>query len=259
MISFLNHIIFDRKESWPKEILKLLDSNNKSIQGYFNEEHRINKLARKDMHIRYNRPRNEYKEIFDSTIETIEEILQKSKIVGIHCTKLLDEEIIEIEKEGLKPLNKKFANNRTERAYQKGLISEELKNELIDKEELNEDSRMGKVWVFHCLSTLKDEWGLNKLLGYWGGESLYAYAKNRNELKKIGKPCIVFTSINISELDIYPELSKRMTAFYFDDNLFPDDTDSMLEKTVDVLRIINKEEKIFNDLTNIEEWNDEID
>lgn len=258
MISFNNHMILDKIDSWPEEVLGLIKTNESSLKGFFEEEHRIDKLSREDMSVRYNRPQNIYQEKWVKTINTIEEILKDYSIVGIHSTKLLDAEIRDIEQNGLRPLSKEFANQRVESIYKNGLISEELRNELINKEELVADNRKGKIFVFHCMSTLKDEWGLNRLFGYWGGEALFAYIKNSKELRKIGTPCIVFTSIKIKELDIYPELSKRMLAFYFDDNYFPHDTDSIIEKKLSVLRIIKRDEKIFEDLTNISDWDDEI-
>lgn len=258
MISFNSHIILDKIDSWPDEIVRQIKSNESSLKGFLVEEHRIDKLAREDMSVRYNRPQNIHKDKWTDTIDKIEEILKDYSIVGIHSTKLLETEINDIQQNGLKPLSKEFANQRVEMIYEKGLISTELKNELINKEELVATNRKGKIFVFHCLSTLKDEWGLNKLFGFWGGEALYAYAKNSTELKKIGIPCIVFTSIKIKELDIYPELSKRMLAYYFNDNLYPHDTDSIIEKELKVLRIIKRDEKLFEDLTQIQDWEDEI-
>src|SRR5690606_4814435 len=181
MISFDNHIILDNFDSWPKEVLELVKANESSLKGFFEEEHRINRLARKDMSIRYNKPQNIHQDKWRNTINKIEEILEDYSIVGIHSTKLLDNEIKDILLNGLRPLSKEFAIQRVESVYRKGLISEELREELINKKELVADNRKGKVFVFHCLSTLKDEWGLNKLFGYWGGEALYAYAKNLKE------------------------------------------------------------------------------
>jgi len=258
MINFDKHIILDKINSWPDEVLEQIKNNESSLKGFFIEEHRIDKLAREDTSVRYNRPQNIHQEKWMSTIDKIEEILKNYSIVGIHCTKLLEPEINEIQQNGLKPLSKEFANQRVEKIYKEGLISKELRNKLINKEELVADNRKGKIFVFHCLSTLRDEWGLNRLFGFWGGEALYAYLKNSKELRKIGIPCIVFTSIRINELDIYPELSKRMLAVYFDDNLYPHDTDSIIEKELRVLRIIKRNEQIFEDLTHIQDWDNEI-
>ena len=257
MIINASHIIFDKIESWPKEMLDLIKDNEISLKGFLEEEHRIEKLARKDMSVRYNIPQNIYREKWNIIINEIENILRQHSIIGIHCTKLLDWEINDIELNGLKPLNRKFANQRIEKAFNKRLISKELRDELVDKEEFDADNRKGYIFVFHCLQTLNSESGLNRLLGLWGGESLYAYVKDNQELKHIGTPCIVFASIKINELDIYPGLSKRMTAFYYNNNLFPHDTDSIIKTDLNVLRIIRRDEKVFEDLTHIQRWDDE--
>jgi hypothetical protein len=257
MINFKNHIIFDVIESWPSEMLDLIRENENSLKGFFEEEHRIDKLAREDVALRYNRPENIYREKWDAIINEIETVLKQHSIIGIHCTKLLDWEIEDVEKNGLKPLDRTFANQRIERALKEGALSKALSDKLIDKKELNETNREGYVWVFHCLETLTFESGLNRLLGLWGGESLYAYVKDNQELKNIGTPCITFTSIKISELDIYPELSKRMTAFYFNDNYFPHDTDTIIKTDLNVLKVVRRNEKLFEDLTGIENWDNE--
>ena len=258
MISFDNHIILDKIDSWPEEVLGHIKNNESSLRGFFEEEHRINNLANENILAKYNRPYNIHHNKWTNTIFKIEKILKNYSIVGIHCTKILETEIHDIQQHGLKPLSKEFANQRIEKIYKEGLISNELRNELLNKEELDSDNRKGSISVFHCLSTLKDESGLNKLFGFWGGEAIYSYVKNSEELRKIGIPCIVLTSIRITEFNIYPELSKRMLSYYFDNNLYPHDTDSFIKKELKVLRIIKRDEKIFEDLTHIQTWEDEI-
>ncbi len=257
MIKFENHIILDQTSSWPEKVLQLIEEHKSSLIYYLQEEKRIEILRHTDLKIRYNRPQNPFVDTWIEVIDTIDEILQEYKIVGFHCTKLMDYEIGDVIKNGLIPLDKDFANSRINILFDKGLISKELKNRIIDKAELSEKIRAGKIFVFHCLSTLKDEWGLNKLFGLWGGESIYQYLKNSTELSQIGIPCIVVASIKIIELDIYPSLSKRMLCIYFDDNLHPHDNDSIIEKKLDVLEVIQRDNKLFNKLTNIESWIEE--
>jgi hypothetical protein len=257
MLQFENHIIFDDIESWPGEMLRLLRENEISLKGFFEEEHRIDDLAREDVSLRYNKPENIYREKWELIINQIEDVLKRHSIIGIHCTKLLDWEIEDIEKNGLRPLDKTFANQRIEKAFKAGLLSKRLKDELTDKKELEQKYRKGYVWVFHCLGTLNCESGLNRLLGLWGGESLYAYVKDNKELKHIGTPCITFVSIKISELDIYPELSKRMTAYYFNDNYFVHDTDSHIDSNLKVLKVLKRNENLFEELTGIQNWDSE--
>ncbi len=257
MISFKNHIIFDDIKSWPIEMHDLIKYNASSLKGFFEEEHRIDKMARENIELRYNRPVNIYRDKWEEIINEIETVLKQHSIIGIHCTKLLDWEIKDIENNGLKPLDRTFANKRIEKAVKEGVLSKVLGNKLIDKKELSESNRKGYVWVFHCLETLTFESGLNRLFGLWGGESLYAYIKDNQELKTIGTPCIIFTSIKISELEIYPELSKRMTAFYFGDNYFPHDTDSIIKTDLNVIKVVRRNEKLFEDLTGIENWDND--
>ena len=257
-MDFENHIILDQIDTWPQKFIDTVESKKKELKGYLEEEHRIDELARKDVSLRYNRPVNKYERVWNNIIPILENILMDHRIIGFHCTRLTEEEIENILRDGLQPLNKDFAVSRIERIFNNSLISKELRDELIEKEELTDENRAGMVYVFHCTSTLRDEWGLNRLFGFWGGEAIYTYLKKSEELKEIGKSCIVLASIKISELDIYPELSKRMLSFYFEDNYFPHDTDTSLETNVKVVRIIKREEQLFEDLTGIQNWQEKI-
>jgi len=185
MLKFENHIILDQNKTWPDEVIDLIKNSKKSLENFLKEEKRIDKLGRTDLKIRYNRPHNEYFEIWNEVTNEIENILKEHKIIGIHCTKLMDYEITDVLENGLKPLSRDFANERIKKLYEKGLISTELKNKIHNKAELNAENRKGKICVFHCLSTLKDEWGLNRLFGLWGGESIYSYLDQTKELKNI--------------------------------------------------------------------------
>jgi len=112
MISFKHHIILDKIDSWPDEILALVTINYSSLKGFLKEEHRIDKSAREDLSIRYNRPHNIHQEKWKNTIYEMERVLKKHLIVGIHCTKLIDYEIADIRQNGLRPLSKDFTIKR---------------------------------------------------------------------------------------------------------------------------------------------------
>jgi hypothetical protein len=45
-----------------------------------------------------------------------------------------------------------------------------------------------------------------------------------------------------------------MLAYYFDDNYFTLDNDSVIDYKLPVLKIIKRDERIFEDLTNIQDW-----
>ncbi|MBE7646139.1 hypothetical protein [Tenacibaculum finnmarkense] len=258
MINFKNHIIFDNIESWPSEIIDIIKNNENLLKEFLKKESHIDKLAIEDVMLRYNRPENIYRKQWDIIINEIDNMLEQYSIVGIHCTKLLDWEIEDIKQNGLKPLSKTCIKNKIEKAFKQNFLSIRLKDKLINKKEVNEDNRKGNIYVFHCLENLRDERGLNRLFGLWGGESLYSYIKDNQELKNIGTPCIAFTSIKINEINFNPELSKRIIAIYFNDNYFDHDTDSVIKTDLKVLRIVKRNEKLFQDLTGIENWDNKI-
>ena len=242
------HFILDRTETWPIEFTSLLKENSELIKNYFFEEKRIDELKF---------PKNElngYKFNFQKLVHQLEQILLVHKLIGIHCTRLLDEEIENLKEEGLKPLTQELAISKINTAYSKGIITNHLKNELLNKEEYQLECRTDMAYFFHCLSTLKQESDLNKLFGYWGGEAIYMYNKDSTELKKIGTPCIVLLSINVSELNpVYP-LSERMIEGHFENNLDSQDSDSIMNKPVKVLDIIKYPNDLFEELTNYSKW-----
>jgi len=258
MIDFGSHIILDKTETWPDEVLKIINTNKENLQKFLKEERRLDLLSRENISFRLNRPVNIYFPKWSKTIEKIENTLMKYSIVGIHATKLIEDEINDIKENGLKPLNKVFSIKRINNIYKKGLISKEFKNKLINIEETTFNNRKGMVFVFHCLSTLKEEYGLNKLFGYWGGEAIYMHTEQPKKLEKIGTSCIVFVSIKIKELDISPELSKRMLMHYFNDTYYPIDTDSIFYENLNVLRVVRKDDKYFEYLTEIQNWNSQL-
>jgi len=256
-MKFKNHIILDQIDTWPEEFLEVVEKRKKDLKGFLEERSRIDKLAREDISLRYNRPKNAYSETWSKSIAILDTILKKYEIIGFHCTRLTEEEILNVLENGLQPLKKDFAVSRIEKVFNNSLISKELRDEIIEKEELTADNRTGMVYVFHCTSTLREESGLNKLFGFWGGEAIYMYLKNSRELKTIGKSCIVLASINIQDLSIFFELSERMIKFYFDNSYDPD-TDTSLKSNVKVIKVIKREEPIFEDLTGIQNWKEKI-
>lgn len=197
MLNIENHIILDNIDSWPQQVQILIKNSENTLKGFLQEEHRIEKLKRDIPSLRYKIINNVYLDKWTKIIEILEIELLKHSIIGFHCTKLMNYEIENVKKNGLIPLNKKFANQRVEALFKNNFISQELRNELFNKEEVSCNNRNGKIFVFHCLATLKDESGLNRLFGYWGGESLYAYLNNPYELKEIGESCIIVTSVKI--------------------------------------------------------------
>ena len=253
MLKYTNHIIVDDVSSWPSSVLTLIDQSKVELEKYLPEANRLRKLHQRDLSKRFKNPIIPYREAWYNTIIQIEDILENEKIIALHCTKLLDYEIKQIHVNGLVPLSPGFATTKIKTAFKKGFISSKLKNQLINKPELSEDERINKIFVFFCLSTLKDKMGLYKLFNYWGGEAIYSYMNDKSELKAIGKPCIIICSVNISDLEIIPSLGEHMLHVQFNTDRYPE-PESSFNNTIEVLDIIEKDDEIFNSLTNFDKW-----
>lgn len=228
-----------------------MESEN-SLKEFLNEEKK--RILEPDFLVRIKCPPNPNKEIWNSVANKIESVLSGRKLVGIHCTKLMDYEIEEIIKNGLMPLEKSYAINRVNKLYKNGLISEKLKNEIANKSELEENERVGKVFTFYNISTLQFEDGLRKFFTYWGGESIFQYLEDSSELRKIGIPCIIFISMNIENIPQNIKLGERFLCIFFNDYYCPTGMEFSFNKKIDVLKVIQRDNKLFNDLTNIESW-----
>jgi len=250
-----NHIILDKNETWPKEFNILMQSNSELIINFLAEEERIDELCQRDLSVRFSKKElNPYKLNFQNLINDLERIIQKHKLVGIHCTRLLNEEIESLKEDGLKPLSQELAISKIELANSKGVLSDKLKIELLTKDEYRLDCRTDMAYFFHCLSTLKEEHGLRKLFGYWGGEAIYMYNNDSEELKTIGTPCIVILSVKISELESFLPLSERMIRGLFKNDFDSQDSDSTMRKPVKVLEVIEHSMEKFEELTNYSTW-----
>jgi len=252
-----NHIILDNLQTWPIEILNILDSAKDDIEKFIIEERRIDKLGEEIIEYRFDRPYNDYSPKWDRTLESVNSILEHQTIVGFHCTRLMDYEISDVLNNGLIPLNFEFAKKRINKLYDLNNISTELKNNLINKPELIDKSRVNRTFFFHCISTLKDKSGLSRLFKYWGGEAMYLCFENNTKLQEIGIPCIILASLKIKDFNQkILSLGERMICIYLNDNYYSHDFDNwLLKDKIPVIKIIKRSDRLFNNLTNINKWN----
>jgi hypothetical protein len=250
---FSNHIIIDQVTTWPESIYNLIDSSKNELSKYISEKKRIENIRN-----RASRPRNEYEDKWISVFNLINSYLDQSKIVGFHCSRLMNDEMEDILTNGLTPLNRDFANKRIKRVYEKGLIPINLMNRLLNKEELSEENRVGSIYFTHNTSTLRNEMGLYLLFKLWGGEAIYSGFEENKYLQKIGIPCIIVASIEYQYL-IEFNLCERMIGIYLGDSYYySHDFDSWINTKVNVLAIIKRNNKLFNFLTKIDEWDEKI-
>ncbi len=252
-LSYDNHIILDDISTWPEELIEFLKSVKPSIVNYQKEQKRIDKLCGPDVIARIFEADNKYYAMWKSTCDIIDNMLTNTRIIGFHCTKLIDYEIQEILENGLIPLNQDMANRRINKAFNNGYLPEYFKNKLINKNETGADCRIGRVFLFQCLSTLYKETDKSRLFSSWGGEAIYW--DNEDEitpLQSIGLPAIVVASMDINDVNKanswhdYSYISNALILYYIcRGNRDYIDTDTCLKNTTKVLRIITNNNDAF--------------
>ena len=250
---FDNHIIIDQITTWPESIYNLIDSSKSDLKNYINEKKRIEEISNWA-----NRPKNAYEDKWNSVVDLIGSYLQGKKLIGFHCSRLMDDEIENILANGLVPLNSNFAKQRINTVYERGLITSDLKERLLVKEEPSEEYREGTIHFFHNTSTFRKEMLLHLLFKSWGGEAIYSGFEQDKSLQKIGIPCIIVASIEYQELIKFDVCKQMLRIFLGDIYDFHEDFDSSVNKKINVLAIIKRGSELFNFLTNYEEWEEKI-
>jgi hypothetical protein len=140
-----------------------------------------------------------------------------------------------------------------------GLISLDLKNKLLNKEEFIEESnRKGNVHLTHHTEALRQEGGFYNLFQLWGGEAMFTDFEDNKCLKKIGTPCIIIADVEYQDLNVL-YISQRLISYYVGYSHFYNyKFDSEIPHKVEVVAIIEKDNKLFNQLTNCNNWDKKI-
>ena len=263
--NYKNHFILDLIETWPDSIKKYLSTNEKGLMKYVIEENRLDKKAQTDIMIRFNRPENSFQRYWNNAVELIKEQIYNYSIVGFHCTRLTESEILDIQTNGLHPLEPSFTEYRITNLVKQNFISSFTAKEIHSSNLSSADNRKGNVCFFHCISTLKDEWGLYRLFRFWGGEAIYfLHEKNPNILKEllsIGIPCIVVGSLKPTDIINIRSIEERIIYVWLsqkDKNAHSQDCDTFVKYNVPVLEIINRSDPRFEQLTDCLNWNYKI-
>lgn len=260
-----NHFVLDDIQTWPSRISRILTKLEPNLQEYREIELQIDDAAEKDVLLRINRPTNKNEKFWNYAVSRISELIKDFLVVGFHCSRLTENEISDVKRNGLTPLMTKFAVTRIKTLTRDGLLSPITAQKLIEENEAGATNRNGNVCFFHCLSTLKDESGLYQLFRAWGGEAIYLNHENNpsvfHEITAVGKPCIILASIYPNEVGFFNDLEERIIKIWLDRNVETEsnyDCDSLVKRQVSVLEILNREDPKFEILTGCDNWFREI-
>ncbi len=252
-----NYIVFDLIESWPDAFLNILKKNQELVKLYFDEEYRVDLLGREDIQIRLFSPPNQYIEPFIEINEMISNILFDQFFIGFHATRLTENEILNVSKIGLQPLTPLLVKEKLEILQQNNYINSKDAELILNNNSSSKSNRINLVWMFHCLSTLKENNGTDNLFKYWGGESIYRHFKNDTknafDLTSIGSPCIIICKVSGKEMINYTNISERMIKYWYNlHNSIKEncDFDHHVNHKVKVIKVISEEDSLFKILRN---------
>lgn len=261
-------------KTWPKEFLEIATQSKPSIIAYHKFKKDVEFRSIEDVALRYNSPQNPYGAGYQDIVYRLEELLNPHNIIGYHCTKLVDFEIDNIKKGGMKILSKNLVQSRLNSAYEHGYLLKDEYNYLINSPEINmilhnkNGLRTGKIYFSANRSTLKNDIeGLYRFFHLWGGEGIYwGHQKDRiiiDTLKRIGTPCIVKCSISAKDIEhYYSSLAERFLSNFIAGDIENPEPTAVFEMYVErnlepleIIEVIELQNPTFNKLTDYNNWN----
>ena len=165
-------------------------------------------------------PSNPHRAERDQIISDIQDAIFHRDLVGYHCTRLASDEAELLMEHGLRPLTPELIASRIRARISSGDLNDRDAELLISQSFAGHDNRAGRIWFIFSVSLLRDEHGVGRLLGFWGGESTYANHHGNvqilSRLNKIGMSTIVEAPAPISHIQTYMPVSERLLAAYLD-------------------------------------------
>ena len=128
---------------------------------------------------------------------TIQQILDRYRLRAFHCTRLLDWEVTDIRRSGLRVASDSLINDRLDAAVAAGVLRPEEAT-LLEASNVLAHQRPNREHLLSACTTRRtlDEEadGLRLLLTHWGGEIIYFWQQDSDllaQLETIGRPAIV--------------------------------------------------------------------
>lgn len=200
-------ISLDEPASWPQELRELASeaTQYEACQGDYTVD------LRPPLHL-------------SNRIQTV---LVDHGITVYQCARLLDSEVADIQRNGLRPASKYLLSDKLEAARAEGLITEDEAELLLTTGVLNDreqrEVRIDKICALTILRTLTiDPDGTQPLLTNWGGEITYFWQTQSlpelaERLQRAGNPALIEFQHQPRASDLCaPELAKVVIGRYRD-------------------------------------------
>jgi hypothetical protein len=264
-------IYVDDKSTWPADVCRLLDAGLSSLLAFDHERRRVDKLGETDVSYRYRPPPNPYKEARDRLVAEVDDCLRETALAGYHCTRLCADEMEIIRRTGMRPLNAELARERVSRRLAAGDLSPAVAGRLLAESRADdthlEERRSGMTWFVFTAASLRDEGGLWRLFGHWGGEALYVAHVDDPEvgplLRALGTACIVEAAVPVRAIETYCSMGERLVRYFLHRRGFDGEHEVDFEGFVrealpgpNIRRIIARRDADFERLTGCCAWNE---
>lgn len=264
----------DDETTWPGDVRALLDDRLEDLRRYHERRREVDS----DPMNRYlsNPPPNAWEETHDETIERIDAAIRDHHLVGWHCTRLTADEIERIRGNGMRVAGADLAAERVRARVAAGDIPDALGKVLLEKscaEHTNAPGewgyRKGMVWFVFTRGPLREESGVSRLFGTWGGEILYGSHMSDpavdGALRALGTACIIEAAVPVREIEAYGSIGKRLLCWYLHRrDVRTEDGDHWEGHTKVVIpascvrRVVRRSDPDFVKLTDCDEWDEPI-
>ncbi|MCH5164928.1 MAG: hypothetical protein J1G01_00815 [Clostridiales bacterium] len=214
---YLNNETFliNDKNTWHQDLLDLIESNKPFIRKYkYVETYNFNlhEAAKDCTPVNYKNLHrtNLYYYDLEYIKECVKSELQKLTLIGYHATRLTNEEVANIKKDGLITSSKENCYKRADNLLFDGYITKNECNYIKRHCILNfpfESDRLGQIWFLSGNCDISTKYtGLNNLYKDYGGETIRNGIENTQLLKKlneISKPCSVISYVKLNTIPQY--------------------------------------------------------
>jgi hypothetical protein len=186
--------------TWPAELLAYLDAHYQVFLDWANGPVRVGAAT------------------YDRAIYGLIDAMQPYAVVGWHCTRLTDREIVAIGTSGMSLPYVAMLIRRIDAAFEEGLLTTAVGERLKAKDQAHEPNRAGMVWFCFFPPRVAGESGIGDLLRLWGGEALYnshdRHPETAAALRSLGTPSIVEAEVPVAFLEPHGGLAFKVVRRY---------------------------------------------
>lgn len=243
----MRELILKYPSKWPSALLNFLKQNQSIFHKWENDRNNINVIE------------------FDIKYQELRRILDLYYLVGWHCTRLTDYEIINIKTYGMVTPSLDFLSKRIENLIDLGEITEKLGEIFKNSNRYQEKNNMHNIWFQFDEPNTLDEDANYRLLRRWGGEALYSEHENDKErkgiLEKIGHPCVIFARIPVKFLSKDGSITEKVYKIFLNYANKRRTKQCKLEDSLIqnlpaqyIIHIYKYPDKDFLDITGCEKW-----